>query len=478
LKNNILKTDSYKFSHYLQYPPGTEYVSSYIEPRGVSNDFPLVNEVVNVGLQAFVKYFLSNPIHKNHIDEAEQYAAIHGVPFNRVGWEHILNEHGGLFPLKVQGLPEGTVFPLSTPQVQVVNTDPKVPWLTSYIETALLRAIWYPSTIATLSRTIKQSMKHWVDMTCDNPEAIEGMLQFMLHDFGARGVSSGESAAIGGMAHMLSFRGSDTIEAIKYVNDYYRPLSASLIMPAYSIPAAEHSTITSWASAGGEPAAFLNMIDTFGGPDKIYAVVSDSYDIFHACENLWGTSLKQRVLDKGGRVVIRPDSGDPEIVVLRVLDILSDKFGFSINGKGYKVLHPSVRVIQGDGVNPKSIGRILQKMQQFGYAAENLVFGMGGALLQKVNRDSLKYAMKASAICIDGKWHSVYKDPITDTGKRSKRGVLGVDSDFSVYDVNEEVRKKDYYKRSNKLKAYYDRGQDGLGVFTEHFDTIRERAKL
>lgn len=470
--NIILATDSYKFSHYLQYPPGTKHVSSYIEPRGISKGMPVTNEIVNVGLQGFIKKYLRSYVTEDNIKEAESLAKEHGVPFNREGWEYIVKKYNGMLPLKVEALPEGTIFPLGTAQVQIVNTDEKLPWLTSYLETSLLRSIWYPSTVATLSRECKKTIRKFVDQTSDHPaDVIETMVSFMLHDFGARGVSSQESAEIGGMAHMLNFKGSDTFEALRYIRDVYRTPINKFVMPAFSVPAAEHSTITSWLSHGGESAAYANMVEQFGGDGKIYSVVSDSYDIHNAVEYIWGDELKEAVLKKGGRLVVRPDSGDPKTIILEILHLLSIKFGYTVNSKGYMVLHPSVRIIQGDGVDFEAISEILQEMKDYGYAAENLVFGMGGGLLQKVNRDSLKYAMKASAIFIGDKWYDVYKDPVTDSGKRSKRGRLVVTSDFRTV-------REDSNWTSNRLQTHWRIDELGTCEFHEDFHTIRARTAL
>lgn len=408
----LLDVDSYKGSHFLQYPPGTEHISSYIEARGGKFD-----DMVFFGLQMYLKRYLSQPITLAQIDYAEALWSAHGVPFNREGWEYILKTYDGYLPLKIQAVKEGTVLPVQNAVVQVVNTDPKVPWLTSFMETALLRAVWYPTTVATLSWTVKQTIKRYLDKTCDNPEA---ELPFKLHDFGARGVSSSESAAIGGVSHMVNFMGSDTVIALQHARLYYDE-----DMAAFSIPAAEHSTITSWGKER-ELDAFANMLKQFGGPGKLVAVVSDSYDIYKATEQYWGKDLKAEVEDMGGTLVVRPDSGDPTVVPIEVIELLGDAFGYSVNSKGYKVLAPSVRVIQGDGVNPQSIETILSRLEAKGWSAENIAFGMGGALLQKgVDRDTMKWAMKANATkrAGDPVWHDVFKDPITDSGKVSKRGI-------------------------------------------------------
>ncbi len=408
----LMDVDSYKGSHFLQYPPKTEYVSSYIESRGGKFD-----DHVFFGLQMYLKRYLSRPITQAEIDYAEALWADHGVPFNRAGWEHILKEHNGYLPLRIEAVREGTVLPIKNAIVQIINTDPKVPWLTSFMETALLRAVWYPTTVATLSWTVKQIIRKYLKDTCESPEA---ELPFKLHDFGARGVSSYESAALGGVAHMVNFLGSDTVGALQHARSYYGE-----DMAAFSIPAAEHSTITSWGREN-ELDAFANMIEQFGGPEKLVAVVSDSYDIYKATEQFWGKDLKDKVEAMGGTLVVRPDSGDPTIVPIEIVELLGEAFGYSVNAKGYKVLAPCVRVIQGDGVNPVSIELILERMEAKGWSAENIAFGMGGALLQRdVHRDTMKWAMKANATkrADDPIWHDVFKDPITDKGKISKRGV-------------------------------------------------------
>ncbi len=410
--NLLLNTDSYKASHWLQYPPGTEYVYSYIESRGGLHD-----ATVFFGLQAFVKeYLMGGAFTQDDIEEAAVFFAAHGEPFNREGWEYILREYGGKLPIEIKALPEGLRVPVRTPLVTIVNTDPKCFWLTSYLETSLLRAVWYPTTVATISHYIKTIIKRELEETGDVAN-----LPFKLHDFGARGVSSNESAALGGMAHLVNFMGSDTVQGVVAANRYYNEK-----MAAFSIPAAEHSTITTWGKTQlGETAAYLNMVEKYSKPGSIFAVVSDSYDIFKACEEIWGGSLKDAVISHGGTLVIRPDSGDPVAVTLRCVQILDEKFGSTKNAKGFKVLN-HVRLIQGDGVNPSSIEAILLNFKAHGYSADNIAFGMGGALLQHMNRDTQEFAMKASAVMVNGEWRDVSKSPIGQASKKSKGGRFSV----------------------------------------------------
>ncbi|MFN4160682.1 MAG: nicotinate phosphoribosyltransferase [Stenotrophomonas sp.] len=406
LDNLLLNTDSYKASHWLQYPPGTDATFFYVESRG-----GLYDRTLFFGLQAMLKDYLATPITHADIDAARDLFAAHGEPFNEAGWRYIVDAHGGLLPVRIRAVPEGTVVPVHNALMTIESTDPQAFWVPSYLETLLLR-IWYPVTVATTSWHAKQTIRRFLERTSDDPE---GQLPFKLHDFGSRGVSSLESAAIGGAAHLVNFLGTDTVSALLFARAFYHEPVAG-----YSIPAAEHSTITSWGR-DNEVEAYRNMLARFGTPGAVVAVVSDSYDIYHAITQHWGTTLRQQVIDSGATVVIRPDSGDPVTVVLQCLQLLDDAFGHAVNGKGYKVLN-HVRVIQGDGVNPTSIGDILACITAAGYAADNVAFGMGGALLQRLDRDTQKFALKCSAARVDGNWIDVYKDPVTDSGKQSKRG--------------------------------------------------------
>jgi nicotinamide phosphoribosyltransferase len=404
-KNIILNTDSYKVSMFKQYPAGTTGVYSYIESRGGRYD-----QTVFFGLQAFIKEYLLDPITQADIDVAGEILEAHGEPFNREGWEYVLSEHKGFLPVVIRAVPEGTVVPVKNVLVTIENTDPKCFWLTTWLETALLRAIWYPTTVATQSYTIKQVIKDYLEKTGD-----PALIDFKLHDFGARGVSSLESAGIGGAAHLVNFMGTDTISGLLFARNYYNAGIAG-----FSIPAAEHSTITSWGR-DNEVKAYANMVTQFAKPGAIVAVVSDSYDVFNAASKLWGEQLRQQVIDSGATIVIRPDSGDPLSVNLQLIEILGQKFGYTTNAKGFKVLN-NVRLIQGDGVNELTIRSILGGFMAMGWSADNIAFGMGGALLQQVDRDTQKFAMKCSAALINGGWVDVQKDPVTDSGKKSKAG--------------------------------------------------------
>ena len=362
----ILDTDSYKHSHYRQYPPGTEAVSSYVEARA-GGAFP---EAVFFGLQSYLKNTLGQRVTTADVDEAARVTKAHGVPFNEAGWRHIA-ERGGALPLEISAAPEGTVLPEGNVMVQVVNTDPACAWLTSFVETALLRAVWYPTTVATVSWRIRRLISAAFDAAGDAPD---GVLDFMLNDFGARGVSSQQSAALGGMAHLLSFDGTDNMAGLMAATRDY-----GAAVTAQSVPAAEHSTITAWGRDGEED-AYRNMMTAFPGY-PIISVVSDSYDLDRAVTEMWGGSLKPPVEASGSRLVVRPDSGDPATIVVRTVSQLMDAYGHETTPQGLRVLPDHVRVIQGDGVEEASIGAILDAMRAAGLAPWNVVFGMGGGAL-------------------------------------------------------------------------------------------------
>lgn len=456
-RNPIINSDSYKVSHYRQLPPGTEVIYSYWESRGGQ-----FNETTVFGVQYFIREFLSNKITQEDVNYAAERFALHfgdETLFNRAGWERIVNVHNGYLPVLIKSVPEGMSVPTRNVLMTVMNTDPELPWVTNYLETVLSQ-LWYPTTVATNSREIKKVIKRFLDMTGD-PDG----LPFKLHDFGFRGVSSVETAAIGGGAHLVNFMGTDTMIAFEFLKEYY-----DADMAGFSIPAAEHSTITSWGREN-EVEAYRNMINQFGStPTGMFAVVSDSYDIYNACSNLWGEELIDEVRSAPNMLIVRPDSGDPVVVVNEVLERLGEKFGYETNIKGYKVLN-DVRVIQGDGIDLRMVRLILTEMERRGWSADNIAFGSGGGLLQKFDRDTCRFAFKASAVKINGEWQDVWKDPVTSTGKKSKKGRLKLVRDsfegFKTVDISEPGE--------DILQVVYDNGQvKNRTTLTQ----IRERAKI
>lgn len=404
--NLILSTDSYKITHWKQYPPGAQHIYSYLESRG--GEF---EKTLFFGLQYYLKaYFEGKVVTQEDIEEASQLCEMHfgQEVFNRDGWQRIVDVHNGKLPVSICALPEGTISDVLTPLMTVENTDPELPWLTNHLET-LLSELWYPITVATQSHFMKKTLLNHLEATGTPAD-----VSFKLHDFGFRGVSSPETSSIGGAAHLISFLGSDTMSALIMLRDYYNCECAG-----FSIPATEHSTITSWGKEN-EVHAFENVLRKF--PNGIVACVSDSFDIFNACDVLWGTKLKSQVMERDGTLVIRPDSGDPVQVVLECLRILSKKFGFSLNTKGYRVLDPHVRLIQGDGIDHHMMKMILNAMRTAGWSTDNIAFGSGGALLQRLNRDTNQFAFKCSNITVDSIDYPVFKNPVTAKSKISKKG--------------------------------------------------------
>lgn len=410
LENPVLATDSYKLSHWTQYPPGTTGMFSYISARGGA--FP---RTVMFGLQMILADYFSRPITREHIAVAAELAAAHGQPFNAEGFSRIVERHGGYWPVRIRALAEGSVVPTQTPLVTIESTDPLCFWAVSFVETMLMQ-LWYPIAVATLSWDLRQIIAKALADTSDDAAA---QLPGKLHNFGYRGASSPQSAARGAVAHLTSFNGTDVLAGILAARAYY-----DAPMAGFALPAAEHSTITAWGREG-EIDAYRNMLARFAKPGAKVACVSDSYDIYNAVENIWGGALRKEVVESGAVVIIRPDSGYPADVVLRCATLLERAFGAVSNDKGYKVLN-HVRILQGDGINRDSIREILAILQRSRYSADNIIFGMGGGLMQQVNRDTLQFAMKCSAVRVHGGWRDAFKDPVTDRGKASKRGRMTV----------------------------------------------------
>jgi len=456
MKDNgiVLRTDSYKFSHFPQYPKNTTTVFSYVEARGGK-----YKDAQFFGLQYLIKEYLTKPVTMQQVEYAKERTTAHGVPFNYEGWKYIVNELGGKLPLRIQAVKEGTVLPVSNVMVTMENTDPKCYWLTSYVETLLLK-VWYPITVATTSRECKKIISSFLEETADSSEG----LPFKLHDFGYRGVSSEESAALGGAAHLVNFMGTDTFNALELLKDYY-----GCDMAGFSIPASEHSTITSWGREN-EFAAYENIVDTYKD-SPIFACVSDSYNIFEAIK-MWG-KLKDKIIANGNILVVRPDSGDPVEMSRDCVVALDKEFGSSVNAKGYKLLN-NVRVIYGDGISsPDVIKAILQNVKDAGFSADNLAFGMGGGLLQKLDRDTMEFAMKCSAMIADGKYIPVYKEPLGMSSKNSKRGFLDlikVDGVFKT--VSSESNEP--HPESELVTVY----ENGVLLVEYNLDEIRNRSSL
>lgn len=413
--NPILSTDSYKLAHAFAYPSNVVGMHSYIEARTAGR-----HTIVPFGLQMFIQKFLTEKVTVEHIDEAEAFAAAHGEPFNRKGWEKVVRTYDGYLPVTIRAVPEGTPVPSGNALVTIECTDPDLFWLSSYLETALQRGFWYPTTIASMDYDIKREIKRFYELS----GADMGLLPFALHDFGARGVTCAEQAEIGGAAHLVNFMGSDTIEGVRAANFYY---GTSTGMAAYSVPATEHSVQCSFSlrddKGGGDLQYLRHQIKNLAKPGGIVSIVIDGYDVIHAARLLC-TELKDEIIASGAKVVFRPDSGDMMEIVPQILRLQEAAFGTTLTSKGYKKIN-HVGIIQGDGVDHLAIKTLLGNILVMGYSADNVIFGSGGALLQKVNRDTYRWAQKASAVLVEGEgWVGIAKNPVTDPGKTSKKGRL------------------------------------------------------
>lgn len=459
--NIILATDSYKLTHWKQYPEGTQGVYSYLEARPGAK-YP---STVFFGLQSILKKIAGVVITDDDIQEANALAECHfGDPniFNFNGWKHIVDDHDGKLPLKIKAVPEGTVVPINNVLMTVENTCAQCFWLTNALESLLLH-VWYPTTVATVSYHVKQMMAEKLKKSADSLDA----LPFMLHDFGYRGASTHETAAIGGAGHLINFMGTDTLPAMLLAMSDYDAHAKSL---AFSVPATEHSVMTSLGELG-EMKIVSDLISQY--PTGILSVVADSYNIYRFVDEL-GNQFRDRILARDGKFVVRPDSltnqdHTPEALCVHLLERLWAIFGGTENSKGFRVLNPKIGLLWGDGIGPDGIERILDELIRCGWSAENMVFGMGGGLLQKVNRDTQRFAFKCSAQMRNGVWVNVHKRTLDKTSKGGRLALIHTPDEWVT--ANEGVQATSGHK--NELQTVFENGE--LANPTT-FAEIRERA--
>lgn len=412
----ICRIDSYKFSHPFAYPDDVEgqkikgmtsYGTARVESRQV---------IIPAGMQMLLKRYLTQRITMEDIDAAEAFAEAHfgRKLFARAAWEKVVTQYGGALPLIIRAVPEGTPIRGGMPIYTVTVLDEDLFWMSAGFETMIQRGIWYPTTIATMDYMIKREIRGLYEVT----GADMGLLPFALHDFGGRGVTSAEQAEIGGAAHLFNFMGSDTVEGVLAANFYYKEA-----MSAFSVYATEHSIECSFGGGREDAVRYLRKQLANAVEGGIVSIVIDGYDVYREAEILC-TELRDEIIASKAKVVFRPDSGDMQEVVPRILRLQEMAFGSTLTSKGFKKIN-TVGIIQGDGVDHLAIRSLLGKLMALGYSADNVIFGSGGALLQKVNRDTFKFAQKACAILLeDGSWKGISKDPVTDPGKKSKEGVL------------------------------------------------------
>lgn len=415
IENNIcLLTDSYKVTHHYFYPKGTEKIYSYLESR-LGAEF---NKTIFYGLQYIIKKYLEGQVvNQQKIEEADKLISNHiGEDiFNKKGWYYILDEYDGYLPIEIKSVPEGTPVNVNNVLMTVENTDKKSFWLVNYLESLLLQ-VWYPSTVATLSAEVRKLSKFYLEVTGSSKDNLD----FMLHDFGYRGASSTESSMLSGSAHLLSFSGTDTIPSLTIPENYYNDSN----LYGFSVQATEHSVMTSLGPEG-EFDQILNVIDN--AKNGILSMVIDSYNYknFLTEAGKSNSRLNNAITDflaiEGNKVVFRLDSGEPVATTIDCLNILEKGFGSYLTDKGYKVFDSNIGLLWGDGLNYHKIRDILFAMKSNGWAAENIIFGMGGGLHTSVNRDTQRNAFKCSAQLRNGKWIDIYKNPL-DSSKKSKTG--------------------------------------------------------
>jgi len=452
--NRVTMADSYKYSQSSQYPQNTTYMFDYMEAR--SNKF--FNQMVSFGFQYMLKKYFSSPIEAWEVEEAAKMCEMHGEPFEYEGWMYIVNELDGKLPIKIRTVPEGMVIPVKNIFASIESTDPKVFWIVGWIETFFMK-VWYPITVATKSYFVKQMIQGHLEKSGD-PKNIG----FKYHNFSDRGCTSVEAASIAGMAHLTQFDGTDNFNALRDAKIYYNDE-----MAGFSIKASEHSCVTSW----GKDKRF-DFYDNYLESSKalpIVACVMDSYDIYGDVSYITSGKFKEKVeSDEYPIFVIRPDSGNPVEVMNALLNIMEDNsVKFHINEKGYKVFD-KYAFIWGDGVTPEVIDEVYTYIEDRGYSADIMSFGSGGDLAQNINRDTLGMAIKCSAVITDGKMVEVYKDPITDPGKKSKKGILElykIDGNFIT------SQRGDYDSKFEVMKDIFINGEV---LIDEDFKTIKERS--
>jgi nicotinamide phosphoribosyltransferase len=482
--NPLFNTDGYKLDHRRQYPAGTEKVYSNWTARG--SRINGVGEVVFLGLQYAIRKHLMEDFEeffKADVDEVcEDYQRMLDSYLgpNEIGTEHVRALHElGYLPLEFKALPEGTRVPLRVPMFTVENTHPDFAWLVNYFETILSATLWMPSTSATNALRIRELLDSWAEKVGAPMEGVA----FQGHDFSMRGMSGLEAACLSGTGHLVAFTGTETIPVLEFIRKYY-PTDDFL---AGTVPATEHSVMC----AGGEDDEFETynrLLDLY--PAGFLSVVSDTWDLWKVLTETV-PALHDKIMARDGRLVIRPDSGDPADILCGdenagihqpaykgVVELLWDEFGGTINEKGYKVLDPHVGVIYGDAMNYDRISDICSRLEAKGFSMESLVFGLGSYGYQFQTRDTFGFAMKATNVTINGVDKPIMKDPVTDSGlKKSLMGRISVlrHKDTGELTAVQGVQPGTWEDMASLLTTVW---KDGKFVKELTFDEVRANARL
>lgn len=458
--NPLTAIDFYKTDHRRQYPQGTTEVYANFTPRsgklGKVVHATYDNKIVFFGLQYFIKDYLINAWNEQFFkkDKAKVVAAYkrrmdYSLGKDAIDVAHIAALHDlGYLPIKIKALPEGTHVPIGVPVLTIVNTHPDFFWLTNYIESVISCYLWKPITSATIAFEYKKLLKEYALKTGTPLDFI----QFQAHDFSLRGMSSLQDSALSGTAHLTSFWGTDSVPAIDLAEDYY-DADAEKEMIGGSVPATEHSVMC-MGMQDGELATFRRLINELY-PSGIVSIVSDTWDFWKVVTE-YTVELKNEILARDGKVVIRPDSGDPVKIVVGdpdapksspeykgAIECLWEVFGGTMTDKGYKMLDSHIGLIYGDSITLERAGNILKGLEAKGFCSGNIVFGVGSYTYQYVTRDNFGFAMKATSGVVNGERRDIFKDPKTDSGtKRSAKGLLRVESDGKTLILHDRQTKE------------------------------------
>jgi nicotinamide phosphoribosyltransferase len=465
--NPFLLTDYYKVGHVFQYPKNTTLVYSNLTPR--NSRLEGVDEMVFFGLQYFIKEYLLNYFNENFFKQPKEKVLaeykrriVTSLGAHLPTYEHIERLHDlGYLPIQIKALPEGSKVPMKVPCITLVNTLPEFYWLTNFLESILSAIIWQPCTSATIAYEYRKLLNRYAAETGMAAEFV----QWQGHDFSFRGMSSLESAITSGMGHLLSFTGTDTIPAIDALEEYYNA-DADKELIGGSVAATEHSVMCS-GSKDGELETFKRLV-TEVYPNGIVSIVSDTWDLWKVCTE-YVTALKEIILQRDGKVVIRPDSGDPVKIICGdangkteaerkgVVELLWDVFGGTTTGKGYKLLDSHIGAIYGDSINLQRAEAICEGLKAKGFASQ-CVFGIGSFTYQYNTRDTFGMAMKATYVEVDGEGREIFKNPITDDGtKKSATGLLQVKKENNKYVLHDKVSWSQ--EKDSELKTIFKDGK-------------------
>jgi len=437
----LVYTDFYKTDHRRQYPKGTQEIYSNFTPR--ASRLTGCDHVVVFGIQYFLKEYLVKRFNEEFFmaprsSAVNRYKHVldNALGPDAVPMDHIYALHDlGYLPIRIKALPEGSRVPIRVPVLTMVNTHPDFFWVTNFLETILSNILWGPMTSATIAYQYRSMFDYDAKISSDIPEFVD----WQGHDFSFRGMYGLEAACLSGAAHLLSFRGTDTIPAIEFLQQYYPGLSP-LDDPGIiggSVPATEHSVMC----AGGleTERETIKRLITEIYPAGIVSIVSDTWDYWKVIDEI-APSLKAEILARNGKVVFRPDSGDPREIIPETISRLYKTFGGEYNSKGYIQLNPKVGVIYGDAITLAVADHVNRELMDTNFASTNIVYGIGSYTYQYNTRDTFGFAMKATHAVIDGKDYPIFKHPKTDDGeKNSARGYLRVEWENDEFFLEENV---------------------------------------